>query len=187
MINVTDLRSGATFQESGNLFEVLEYSHTKMGRGTATIKVKVRNLRSGSITDKSFISGSRVEEAELDKKEGQFLYRDERQATFMETSTFEQFPVDTAILQGAEKFLKEGEAYPLLVYNDQVLKVEIPRTVELKVIDSPPGAKGDTVSNVYKAATLENGMRVQVPLFIKEGEAVKIDTRSGEYIERANK
>ena len=184
MINVTDLRSGATFQEENNLFEVLEYSHTKMGRGTASIKVKVRNLKTGSITEKSFISGARVDEADLDKKEAQFLYKDDKESTFMDNTTYDQFTVANSLLSGGEKFLKEGESYQLMIFGDQVLKVELPRTVELKVVDSPPGARGDTVANVYKGAVLENGMKVQVPMFIKEGEKVKVDTRSSEYIER---
>ncbi len=184
MINVTDLRNGATFAQDGSLFEVLEYSHTKMGRGTATIKVKVRNLKSGAIIEKSFISGARVDEADLEKKEAQFLYRDAKEATFMDNATFEQFAVANTLLDGGEKFLKEGENYQLLASGEQILKVDMPRTVELKVVDSPPGARGDTVANVYKAAILENGMQVQVPMFIKEGEKVKVDTRSGEYIER---
>ncbi len=187
MINVNDLRSGATFQEDGNLFEVLEYSHTKMGRGTATIRVKVKNLKSGSTTEKTFISGARVEEADLDKKVGQFLYKDDNNATFMDPKTFDQFSVILKILDGGEKYLQEGENYQLLVFKDQVLKVELPRTVELKVVDSPPGIRGDTVSNVYKSAKMENSIEVKVPLFINEGDTIKVDTRSGEYIERVKK
>lgn len=187
MLNVNDLRSGATFQEDGNLFEVIEYSHTKMGRGTATIRVKVRNLKTGSTTEKTFISGARVEEADLDKKEGQFLYKDETNSTFMDPVTFDQFTVANKILDGGEKYLQEGNKYPLLVFRDQILKVDLPRTIELKIVDSPPGVRGDTVSNVYKAATLENGLIVQVPLFIKEGDKIKVDTRSGDYMERVTK
>lgn len=187
MINVNDLRAGATFQEEGNLFEVLEYSHTKMGRGTATIRVKVKNLKSSATTEKTFISGARVEEAELDKKEGQFLYKDSSEATFMDPVTFDQFTVPLKILEGGEKFLQESSNYSLLVFKDQILKVEFPRTVELKIVDSPPGVRGDTVSNVYKVAKAENGLEVKVPLFINEGDVVKIDTRSGDYIERVKK
>lgn len=187
MLNVNDLRSGATFQEEGNLFEVLEYSHTKMGRGTATIRVKVRNLKTGATIEKTFISGARVEEADLDKKDGQFLYKDENGSTFMDPVTFDQFSVPNKILDGGEKYLQEGSAYSLLVFKDQILKVDLPRTVELKVVDSPPGVRGDTVSNVYKGAKLENGLEVKVPLFINEGDTVKVDTRSGEYMERVKK
>lgn len=184
MLNVNDLRNGTTFQEDGNLWEVLEYSHTKMGRGTATIRVKVRNLKTGTLTEKTFISGARVEEAELDKKTAQFLYKDDSNSTFMEMSTFDQFNVPNKIFNGGEKFLQEGKEYSLASFNDQVLKVDLPRTVDLKVVDSPPGVRGDTVSNVYKNAKLENGTEVKVPLFINEGDTVKVDTRSGEYVER---
>lgn len=187
MLNVNDLRGGTTFQEDGNIWEVLEYSHTKMGRGTATIRVKVRNLKSGSLTEKTFISGARVEEAELEKNEAQFLYRDDKEATFMDNTSFEQFAILNSVLAGAEKFLQDGNTYSLYSFNNQILKVDIPRTVELKVVDSPPGVRGDTVSNVYKGATLENGLEVKVPLFINEGDTVKVDTRSGEYIERVKK
>ncbi len=184
MINVNDLRSGATFQETGNLFEVLEYSHTKMGRGTATIRLKTRNLRTGALTEKTFTSGAKVDDADLDKKNGQFLYFDDSSASFMDPETFEQFSIPIRILSGSEKYLREGQEYSLLVFGTEVLKVDLPRTADLKVIESPPGVRGDTVSNVYKAVKLENGSEVKVPLFINEGDTVKIDTRSGEYIER---
>lgn len=187
MINVNDLRGGATFQEDGNLYEVIEYSHTKMGRGTATIRVKVKNLKTGSTTEKTFISGARVEEADLEKKEGQFLYADSSSASFMDSVTYDQFSIPLKILERGEKYLQEGKTYQLLLFGDQVLKVEIPRTVELKVVEAPPGIRGDTVSNVYKAAIVENGLEVKVPLFINEGDTVKIDTRSGEYIERVKR
>ncbi len=184
MINVNDLRSGATFQEDGLLFEVIDYSHTKMGRGTATIRVKVKNLKTGSTTEKTFISGARVEEAELDKIEAQYLYHDGKEASFMDPVSFDQFTAPLAILAGQEKYLKEGENYSLISFNNQILKVELPRTIILKVVEAPPGVRGDTVSNVYKAAKLENGIEIKVPLFINEGDSVKVDTRSGEYIER---
>ncbi len=155
-----------------------------MGRGTATIRVKVRNLKTGATTEKTFISGARVEEADLDEKKGQFLYKDEREATFMDPSSYDQFAVSLSVLSGQEKFLKEGENYTLNTFQGQVLGVEMPRTTVLKVVDAPPGVRGNTVSNVYKDVTLENSVVAKVPLFINEGDSVKIDTRSGEYIER---
>ena len=184
MLNVTELRNGTTFQEDGNLFEVLEYSHTKMGRGTATIRVKVKNLKSGSTTEKTFISSARVEEAELDKVEGQFLYKDSKEATFMNPTSYDQFSVPTSVMAGQEKYLKEGENYILNTFEDKILSVDLPRTVNLRIVEAPPGVRGDTVSNVYKEAVAENGIKVRVPLFINEGDSVKIDTRSGEYVER---
>jgi len=184
MINVNDLRAGTTFLDDSNIFETLEYTHTKMGRGTATIRIKARNLRTGAVIEKTFISGARVEEANLEKKEGQFLYLDGATANFMESETFDQFSVPLKTFSGSEKYLQEGKVYPLLIFKGEVLKVELPRTIDLKVVNSPPGVRGDTVSNVFKVAKLENGLEVKVPLFINEGDLVKIDTRSGEYIER---
>jgi len=184
MINVNDLRAGANFQETNNIFEVLSYSHTKMGRGTATIRIKTRNLRTGALTEKTFISGAKVEDVDLDKRNGQFLYADTFSANFMDPSTFEQFSVPLKVLSGSEKYLQEGKDYSLLAFGNEVLKVDLPRTVELKVEETPPGVRGDTVSNVYKVAKLENKLEIKVPLFINEGDTVKVDTRSGEYIER---
>lgn len=184
MLNVNDLRNGTTFQENKNIFEVLEFTHTKMGRGTATIRVKVKNLNTGATTEKTFISGARVEEAELEKIEGQFLYKDEREATFMNPLNYDQFSIPTNILAGQEKYLKEGENYQLLSFEGKILSVEFPRTVILRIVEAPPGVRGDTVSNVYKDAVAENGIKIKVPLFINEGDSVKIDTRSGLYVER---
>ena len=133
MLNVNDLRNGTTFQEDGNIFEVLEFSHTKMGRGTATIRVKVKNLKTGSTTEKTFISGARVEEADLDKVEGQFLYKDLKEATFMNPTSYDQFSVPTTLMEGQEKYLKEGENYSLLAFDNKILRVELPRTVILKI------------------------------------------------------
>lgn len=184
MINVTDLRSGKAFAENGQLFEVLSYEHIKMGRGSANIKVKAKNLRSGAITERSFISGSRVEEVELEKKKAQFLYSDSGQAYFMDPATYDQFSLPLNSLSGEEKFLKEGGEYDLISANGEILNLELPRTLELMVTETGPGVKGDSVSNAYKSAILENGMTIQVPLFIKEGEKVKVDTKNGDYLER---
>lgn len=141
MINVNDLRAGTTFQESGNIFEVLDFSHTKMGRGTATIRVKVRNLKSGATTEKTFISGARVEEADLDTREGQYLYKDSREATFMDPVSYDQFTVAISALANQEKYLKEGEVYSLKTYQGGVLSLDLPRTVVLKVVEAPPGGR----------------------------------------------
>ena len=187
MLNVTELRAGTAFKEDGNLWEVLTYDHVKVGRGSANIKVKVRNLRTGSTVEKSFISGARVDEIEVEKRKAQFLYVDGKEANFMDQDSYEQFGLPINVLAGSEKFLKEGESYDLIVADGEVLNVELPRTVVLKVTETGPGVKGDTVSNAFKQATLENGMSIQLPLFIKEGEDVKIDTRTGSYLERSRK
>lgn len=184
MIPITELRSGATFRDKGEIFEVTEYRHTKMGRGSANVKVKIRNLKTGESSEKTFISGARVEEADIERKKLQFLYQDAESIIFMDPGTFDQLPIKISVLGGKEKFLKEGETYEALVSGDNVINVQLPKLMELKITEAGPGVKGDTVSNVYKPATLENGLKIKVPLFIKEGDTIKVDTRNGEYVER---
>jgi len=184
MIPVTDLRSGKVFKDSQGIWEVVSYKHTKMGRGTATIRVKAKNLKTASILEKTFTSGQKVEDIELSKKKGQFLYVDKDNLVFMDPETFEQFSFAKVSTAGKEIFLKESETYDLLVMGDAVFSVEIPKLVVLQVAETGPGVKGDTVSNVYKDATLENGLKIKVPLFINQGDKVKVDTRTLEYVER---
>lgn len=184
MISATELRAGTIFKENGETLEVLKYEHIKMGRGSATIKVKVRNLKTGSTTEKSFTSGARVEDLDPSKRKVQYLYFDSSGYHFMDQESYDQFDLSKSSLGGKEKFLKENETYVLLSLEDEPIDLEMPRSVELKVAETSPGVKGDTVSNVFKAAILENGATVQVPLFIKEGDLVKVDTKTGEYLER---
>jgi elongation factor P len=184
MIPVTDLRAGTVFEQEGQLWQVIQYEHIKMGRGSATIKVRVRNVRSGTVTEKSFISGNKVEDAQVERRKVQFLYQDAQEYVFMDSETFEQFPLSLSQLQGQEKFLKEGLEVDLLTYQGQSLGLELPRSLELTVTETGPGVKGNSVSNIYKPAVLENGLSVNVPLFINEGDRVRVDTRSGEYVER---
>jgi elongation factor P len=187
MIPVTELKSGTTFKEKGEIFEVVSYQHTKIGRGSANIKIKAQNLRTGQQVQKTFISGSRVEEADTEKKKLQYLYEDSESLVFMDPKTYDQFPIKTSTLGSRKKFLKEGGIYELLTFEDEVLNVELPKLMELKVTETSPGVRGDTVSNVYKPATLENGVTVNVPMFVKEGDIVKIDTRTQGYVERKSK
>jgi elongation factor P len=184
MINVTDLRSGATFQDAQGIWEVVSYHHIKMGRGSATIRVKAKHLKTGSIIEKTFTSGQKVDDLEVTKKKGQYLYADESSVVFMDPKTYEQFSLAKSVAGGREKFLKEGEEYNLNIAEDQALNVEIPKLVVLSVKEAGPGVRGDTVSNVFKDAVLENGIKVKVPLFINEGEKIRVDTRTSEYVER---
>ena len=184
MINATELRSGTVFQEGKELWQVITYEHNKMGRGSGTIKVKVKNLRTGSITEKGFITCARVEEANVEKKKAQFLYQDGEDFNFMDPSSFEQFPISKAILGDQAKYLKDGLEVILLVHESQALALELPNSITYEIKETGPGEKGNTVSNVYKEATLDNGLVVKVPMFMKEKERVKIDTRTGEYVER---
>jgi elongation factor P len=184
MIPVTDLRAGIVFKDSQGVWEVSEYKHIKMGRGGATIRIKVKNLKTGATLEKTYNSGQRVEDTQVTKKKGQYLYSDAQNAVFMDSATFEQFSLSKQVLAGKEVFLKEGETYDLLVVDDQVISVELPKLVVLAVAETGPGVRGDTVSNVYKPATLENGLVLKVPLFINQGDKVKVDTRTQEYVER---
>lgn len=184
MLNVTELRAGTVFEEQGNLFQVLSYEHIKMGRGSANIKVKVKNLRSGSTTEKSFINGARVNNVHVRKNDLQFLYTDDENAYFMDPQSFEQISVPLVIVE-EPAFLKEGESYNLSFLDTEALAVNFPPKMEFKVIETGPATKGNSATNVFKDAILENGYKTKVPLFINENDTVRIDTRTGAYSERA--
>lgn len=184
MISVTELRNGTVFEENGNLYQVLSYEHIKMGRGSANIKVKVRNIRSGSTTDKSFISGARVQDVLVLKKDLQFLYKDSDNVYFMEPLTFEQISVPLRKIQDQHPYLKEGETFSVSFYEDEPLSLNLPPKMEFKIIETGPNVKGNSATNIYKDAVLENGIKTKVPLFIKTGDKVCIDTRTGEYTEK---
>ncbi len=183
-LNVTELRNGAVFTEDGQLFQVINYEHIKIGRGGGNIKVKVRNLRTGSIIEKTFNTGARVEDASVEKKKAQYLYHEGDSYNFMDPVTYEQFPLSASILGDAAKYLKEGLEVTLLINGDEALTVELPNSIIYEISETGPEEKGNTVSNVYKEATLDNGLVVKVPMFMKNGEKVKVDTRTGQYVER---
>lgn len=184
MLNVTALRNGAFFKEGNNIFQVLSYEHTKMGRGSGNVKVKVRNLKSGAVIEKSFITGARVDEAVVERKKAQFLYQDGNNFYFMDSATFEQFVLPKNVVDENGKFLKEGMEVNLIISEDQALGIELPNSLIFTISETGPGEKGNTVSNVYKDATLDNGFVVKVPMFMKVGEKIKVDTRTGQYVER---
>ena len=184
MLNVNNLRNGAVFKEDNQPWQVITYEHIKMGRGSGTIKVKVRNLKTGSITEKSFITGARVDEADVEKKKAQYLYPDGDNFYFMDPATFEQFSLPKSVIGDQAKYLQDGLEVNLMVSDGQALTVELPNTLIYIITDTGPGEKGNTVSNVYKDAVLDNGLTVKVPMFGKNGDKVKIDTRTGEYVER---
>ncbi len=184
MISVTELRAGTIFEEDGNLFSVISYEHIKMGRGSANIKVKVKNLRSGSTTDKSFINGARVNDVMVIKKDVQYLYKDDSLAYFMEPRTFEQLPAPLSLIGNDAVYLKEGESYNISFLDNEALAINLPSKMDFTVIETGPGLKGNSATNIYKDATLDNGLKTRVPLFIKAGEKVRIDTRTGEYSQK---
>ena len=184
MISVTELRAGAIYEDAGELLQVMTYEHIKVGRGSANIKVKVRNLRSGASVEKSYIRGAMVRDVHVQNKEMQYLYKDDQEATFMDPNTFEQLVIPLKQIPGNE-FLLEGSNAMIQFYQDEPLGLQLPPKVTLKVIQTDPGVKGNSASNVYKDAVLENGVKSRVPLFIDEGDSVVIDTRDGSYTKRA--
>lgn len=184
MITVTDLRAGTTFEENGQFLQVLSYEHIKMGRGSATIKVKVKNLKSGTTTEKSYINGARVQEVAVLKKDMQFLYKDEDFAYFMDPQSFEQVTVSLSIVP-EHQFLKDGETFSVSFLEGEPLGVIFPPKMVFRVIETGPSLKGNSVSNVYKDAVLENGIQTKVPLFINTNELIRVDTRTGAYCEKA--
>jgi elongation factor P len=185
MIGVQDLRKGVTFiDDDGNLYVVLEYQHVKMGRGNAVVKTRVRNIRTGAVVDKSFQTGGRVQDVRLDHHTVQYLYNDGEMYHFMDTETFDQITLDQNTIGNAAQFMKENTNVELLTYEGQPIEIELPTSVELKIVETPPGFKGDTASGGGKPATLETGVVVTVPFFVNVGDTIRVDTRTGEYLTR---
>lgn len=184
MISVTDLKSGIAYEEEGNILQVISYEHIKMGRGSANIKVKVRNLFNGAIQEKSYINGANVNDIYLESRQLQFLYKDADAAYFMDPRSYEQVEVPLVSLAGHE-FLMDGDSAIVQMHDGKALSLQLPPKVTIKVKDTAPGVKGNSASNVYKDASLENGMHVRVPLFINSGDSIVVDTRDGSYTKRA--
>lgn len=184
MIDVNDLRKGVTFELEGNLFKVLEYSFNKPGRGNATIKVKARNLRTGSTIEKTFISGNQVSEARLDFHNSTYLYSDGDTYYFMDIESFEQYGIPSSILGDAVGYLKEELQVKLTFYESEAIDIELPTSVDLKVTQAEMAVKGDTATGVTKKVTVETGAKVDTPYFVKEGDTIRVDTRTGAYVTR---
>jgi len=185
VISTSDFRNGTMFEMDGQLLSVVGVEHIKLARAGAVIKAKLRNLLTGSIFEHSFRSGDKYKIVRIDKKEASYLYVDGSHHYFMDTQTYDQVAVDEEIIESVLPLLKEGSAAYLLRYQDKLIGVELPINVELKVVDTDPGFKGDTVSGATKPATLETGARIQVPLFIQPGDLIRVDTRTQTYMERA--
>lgn len=186
MIVVTELRAGTIFEDNGNLLQVLSYEHIKMGRGSANIKVKVKNLRSGTTIEKSFINGAKVNDVQVFKRDLQYLYKDAERAYFMNPQTFDQIDIPLNLMGNDVYFLKEGESFNISFLGDEALSVNLPPKLVFKVTETAPGVKGNSATNVFKDAILENGLTVKVPPFIKIGDKVRVDTRTGAYTEKAS-
>ena len=184
MKDVNELRKGVTFESEGNLFKVLEYQHHKPGRGKATIRVKTLNLRSGAITDTTFQSGDRVQDVQLDYHKVQYLYNDGDYYHFMDLETYEQPAISSALIAESANFLKEGLEVKLTFFEGEPLDIDLPITVDLKILDAGVAVRGDTATGVTKKVTTETGFQVQVPNFIEAGDVIRINTENGSYITR---
>ena len=185
MINAGDLRSGTTFERGGELFQVVDFAHVKQGRGSAFVRAKFKNLLTGAVTEETFRPEEKFGRARIEKVEAQYLYRDGENYVVMDTSSYDQYPVTPDLLGDASGYLKENDTLTLLQYEGRTLGVELPTAVELEVSQTEPGFKGDTANAAFKPATLETGLVIDVPLFVNEGDRVRVDTRSKRYIERA--
>lgn len=185
MISTNDLKRGMTIELDGELQSVLEYHHIKIGRGSAQVRVKMRGVRNGATVERTFQAGEKFRRAILDKKDVQFLYREDNLFHFMDNESYEQLVMTDVQLGDVVPFLTDNQALVILTYGDEPIGAELPPSVELVVTQTDPGFKGDTASGGAKPATLETGKVVQVPLFINEGDTLRIDTRTGQYIERA--
>ncbi len=185
MINAGELRPGNTVERGGDLLQVLEFAHIKLGRGTAVVRTKLRNLTTGAVTEETFRPEEKFGRARIERSEVQYLYRDGDAYVVMDTSTYEQTPLTPEQIGDGTRWLKENDTLTLLSYEGRILGVELPITVELEVLETEPGFKGDTANAASKPATLETGTVVDVPLFVNRGDRVRVDTRTARYMERA--
>ena len=185
MVTAGDFRNGVTFEMDGGVYSIIEFQHVKPGKGTAFVRTKIRNVITGAVTEKTFNPNDKYPTAYIEHKDMQYLYSDGDLYYFMDNETYEQIPINKSVLSDNFKFVKENMDCKVLSYKDNVFGVEPPNFVELEVTKTEPGVRGDTATNTLKPATLETGAEIRVPLFINEGEMIRIDTRTGEYMERA--
>jgi elongation factor P len=185
VIDVNELRNGVTFELDDSLFKVIEYSHHKPGRGKATIRTKVRDLRTGSVLEKTFNSGDKVQDIRLDYHVVQFLYKDNDLYHFMDTETYEQPALNASVLGEATSYLIEGLEVKLTFFEGEALDIDLPTTVDLEVVEAEMAVRGDTATGANKSVTTETGLKVQVPLFVETGDSIRVDTRNGSYVTRA--
>ena len=181
MISTGDLKKGLVLQIDGEIWQVLDYHHIKMGRGSAQIRIKLRNVKRGQTVDRSFQAGEKWPRAYLEQRQVQFMYQDGNDYHFMDTESYEQFSMTRETLADAALYLVEGMTLDRTSYEGETIGVELPVTVDLKVIDTEPGFAGDTQSGARKPATVESGLVVQVPIFVEMGDTIRIDTRNGDY------
>jgi elongation factor P len=185
MIDATEARKGVTIELDGQLYNILDYQHIKVGRGSAHVKLRLRDIRAGHTIERSFQAGDKFKRVRLEQKEAQYLYQDSDLYYFMDNETFEQTPLTSKQLGDALNYIKEGMTLMISQYGDEALGIELPITVELLIAETGPGYKGDTSQAGTKPAILETGITIQVPFFVNTGDMVRVDTRDGSYVERA--
>ena len=181
MISTGELHKGVVIELDGDLWQILDYHHIKMGRGSAQVRIKFKNVKKGSIVEKSFQAGEKWPRAQLDRRPIQFMYRDGDDFHFMEMETYEQFHLNADQLEDAVNYMKDGMTLDRISYDGETLGVELPISVDLLVVETDPGFAGDTATGARKPATTESGLIVAVPLFVTEGDTIRVDTRTGEY------
>jgi len=186
MIDTGDIRKGSTFEMDGRLLKVVDFSHNKQGRGSAQLRMTLRDLRTGALTQHTVQAGAKFSAVRLERRHVQYLYPDGEHYVFMDTESFDQIFLNEAAVGEALKFLKEQDIVDLMVFGEEPIDIELPTAVILVVAETDPGLKGDTASGATKPATLETGLVVSVPLFVNIGDRLKVDTRTGEYIERVS-
>lgn len=185
MISAGDFRNGVTIEYEGDIYTIIEFQHVKPGKGAAFVRTKIKNIKTGGVVEKTFRPTEKMNKAHIDRKDMQYLYSDGELYHFMDTETFEQIAVNASDVGDALKFVKENEMVKILSHNGEVFGIEPPLFVELEITDTEPGFKGDTATGATKPAVIETGVTVNVPLFVSQGEKIKIDTRTGEYLSRA--
>jgi len=185
LISTNDFRTGVTVEIDGAVWQVVEFQHVKPGKGSAFVRSKLKNLETGAVVERTFRAGEKLTRAHLDRREFQYLYGSGDEYVFMDTETYEQTTLRDEQIGDNKDYLIENMNLHLVYHDDRLIGVELPNSVELKVVEADPGLRGDTASGGTKPAKLETGLVVQVPLFIEEGDVLRIDTRSGLYIERA--
>lgn len=184
MISTNDFHTGLTIELEGDIYTVVDFQHVKPGKGSAFVRSRLKNIRSGAVVEKTFRAGEKVPRALIERKEMEYLYNTGEEYIFMDTESYEQISLSLSQVEDNIKYLRENARLQVLFYQEKIIGVELPHFVELKVAETEPGFKGDTAAGGSKPAKLETGLVVQVPFFINEGDILKIDTRSGTYIER---
>ena len=184
MISAGDFRNGITIEYEGNVYQIMEFQHVKPGKGAAFVRTKLKNIINGGVVEKTFRPTEKCPQARIDRKDMQYLYADGDLYNFMDTETYDQDALNSDTVGDALKFVKENEMVKVCSYNGNVFTIEPPLFVELEITDTEPGFKGDTATGATKPAIVETGAKVMVPLFVNQGEVIKIDTRTGEYLSR---